>query len=159
MGRSTRAEEPTFRREDNRRWSLLTPHAEVLLCIARNPDTRVREIAADVGISERGAHQIVSDLVGAGYVRRDRVGRRNRYAIEVKTALKHATVRHRRVASIVALLQPEPSRTERAPKDEHVPKNLRTTKHQRETKTGRATQASLRASPTVVAKSSKGRAA
>ncbi|HVH44852.1 MAG TPA: winged helix-turn-helix domain-containing protein [Labilithrix sp.] len=105
---------------DERRWSLLTAHAEVLLCIARDPDTRVREIAATVGISERGAHQIVADLVDAGYVRRARVGRRNRYAIESKTNLKHAPVRHRRVASIVALLEPEParaaSRTRRVPR-------------------------------------------
>jgi predicted DNA-binding transcriptional regulator len=97
-----------------RRWSLLTPHAHVLLCIARNPDTRVREIADAVGISERGAHQIVADLVTAGYVRRARVGRRNRYAIEAKTSLKHSPVAHRRVASIVALLEPEPARLERA---------------------------------------------
>jgi DNA-binding MarR family transcriptional regulator len=104
------------RREDERRWSLLTPHAQVLFCIARNPDTRVREIAETVGISERGAHQIVADLVNAGYVRRARIGRRNRYAIESKTALKHAPVRHRRVGSIIALLEPEPGKADRAAK-------------------------------------------
>ena len=93
---------------EERHWSLLTPHAHVLLCIAQDPDTRVREIAEIVGISERGAHQIVADLVTAGYVRRARVGRRNRYAIEVKSALKYGPVRHRRIASIVALLEPEP---------------------------------------------------
>ncbi len=102
--------ETTARRDDERRWSLLTTHAQVLLCIARNPDTRVREIADAVGISERGAHQIVADLVNAGYVRRARIGRRNRYAIETKTSLKHTPVRHRRVASIVALLEPEPAK-------------------------------------------------
>jgi hypothetical protein len=101
---------------DERRWTLLTPHAQVLLCIARNPDTRVREIAETVGISERGAHQIVADLVTAGYVRRARIGRRNRYAIDAKMTLKHGPVRHRRVGSIVALLGPEPSRLERATK-------------------------------------------
>jgi hypothetical protein len=110
------------RRDDDRQWSLLTPHAEVLFCIAQNPDTRVREIAEVVGISERGAHQIVADLVGAGYVRRARVGRRNHYAIETKTALKHGPVRHRRVASIIALLEPEPARAERAPKPRHTPR-------------------------------------
>jgi DNA-binding IclR family transcriptional regulator len=98
-------------REDEQRWSLLTAHALVLLCIARNPETRVREIAEDVGISERGAHQIVADLVGAGYVRRARIGRRNRYSIEEKTSLKHGPVRHRRVASIIALLGPEPAKS------------------------------------------------
>jgi DNA-binding IclR family transcriptional regulator len=92
-----------------RDWSLLTPHAQVLLCIARDPHARVREIAATVGISERGAHQIVADLVDAGYVRRARVGRRNQYAIEERTTL-NGPVRHRRVASIIALLGPEPAR-------------------------------------------------
>lgn len=109
MRRSQKPEGVGRSRNETRRWSLLTPHAHVLLCIARNPDTRVREIAEAVGISERGAHQIVSDLVGAGYVRRARIGRRNRYAIEEKTAIKHGPVRHRRVASIVALLGPEPA--------------------------------------------------
>ncbi|MBX3205085.1 MAG: winged helix-turn-helix domain-containing protein [Labilithrix sp.] len=113
MRRSQRPE-ATARREDERRWSLLTAHAEVLFCIARDPDTRVREIAETVGISERGAHQIVADLVEAGYVRRARIGRRNHYAIESRTALKHTPVRHRRVASIVALLEPEPAKVERA---------------------------------------------
>lgn len=70
----------------------------------------MREIAEAVGISERGAHQIVSDLVQAGYIRRSRVGRRNHYAIEEKTTLRHGIIRHRRVASIVALLGPEPPR-------------------------------------------------
>ena len=121
MRRSHRPEAST-RRDDERQWSLLTTHAQVLLCIARNPDTRVREIAESVGISERGAHQIVADLVGAGYVRRARIGRRNRYAIESKTSLKHTPVRHRRVASIVALLEPEPAKVERALKGRRPPR-------------------------------------
>lgn len=114
MGRSQRSDTATRLVEDERRWSLLTAHAHVLLCIAQDPDTRVREIAASVGISERGAHQIVADLVGAGYVRRARIGRRNRYAIEAKTTLKNTPVPHRRVASIVELLEPEPARSERS---------------------------------------------
>ena len=120
MRRSQRPE-ATARREDDRHWSLLTAHAEVLFCIARNPDTRVREIAETVGISERGAHQIVADLVGAGYVRRARIGRRNRYAIESKTALKHTCVRHRRVGSIIALLEPEPAKVDRTAKPRRGP--------------------------------------
>lgn len=96
------------RAADDHHWCLLTPHAQVLLCIAQNPEWRVREIAQNVGISERGAHQIVGDLVDAGYMRRMRIGRRNRYAIEAKTVLKQTPVRHRRVASLIALLDPEP---------------------------------------------------
>ncbi|GEM_PF-353756 len=109
MGRTPKAA-LTRSRESERHWTLLTPHALVLLCIARDPDTRVREIAETVGISERGAHQIVADLVQAGYVRRSRVGRRNHYAIEERMTLKHGILRHRSVASIVALLGPEPRR-------------------------------------------------
>lgn len=116
------------RDEDQRRWSLLTTHAHVLLCIARNPDTRVREIAEVVGISERGAHQIVADLVDAGYVRRARVGRRNRYAIEEKTSIKQGPVRHRRVRSIVALLEPEPTKLTRNLKARGVAGNAKTVK-------------------------------
>lgn len=98
----------TPKTESPRHWSLLTPHAHVLLCIAQDPDARVWEIAESVGISERGAHQIVADLVTAGYVKRARVGRRNRYAIEERTALEQGPVHHRKIASIVALLGPEP---------------------------------------------------
>lgn len=99
----------TPKSESNRQWSLLTPHAQVLLCIAKDPDSRVWEIAESVGISERGAHQIVADLVTAGYVKRARIGRRNRYAIEEKTPLETGPVHHRKIASIVALLGPEPA--------------------------------------------------
>jgi DNA-binding IclR family transcriptional regulator len=99
---------------DDHHWSLLTPHAQVLLCIAQNPEWRVREIAESVGISERGAHQIVGDLVDAGYMRRMRIGRRNRYAIEAKTVLRQNPVRHRRVASLIALLEPEPNAARKA---------------------------------------------
>lgn len=99
--------------DPDRLWSLLTPHAHVLLCIAREPDSRVWEIAESVGISERGAHQIVADLVAAGYVRRARIGRRNRYAIDERSPLEQGPVHHRKIASIVALLGPEPARAER----------------------------------------------
>jgi DNA-binding Lrp family transcriptional regulator len=65
-----------------RTWSFFTNHALVLICIADDPDTRLREIGDTVGITERAAHRIVNELVGAGYVIRERVGRRNRYAIQ-----------------------------------------------------------------------------
>ena len=72
------------------------------------------EIAESVGISERGAHQIVADLVDAGYVKRARIGRRNRYAIDEKTTLEQGPVHHRKVSSIVALLGPEPASAKKA---------------------------------------------
>ena len=59
------------------RWSFLTNHARALLCIAADPGVRLRDIATTVGITERRAHAIVTDLVDAGYVVKDRNGRRN----------------------------------------------------------------------------------
>ena len=60
-------------------WSFLTNHARVLLCIARDPGTRLRDIAASVDITERSAHGIVTDLTAASYVIKQKDGRRNRY--------------------------------------------------------------------------------
>ena len=60
-------------------WSFLTNHARVLLCIARDPGARLRDIAASLGITERSAHGIVTDLAEAGNVIRQKDGRRNLY--------------------------------------------------------------------------------
>ena len=63
-------------------WSFLTSHARVLLCIAHDPGVRLREIATTLGITDRAAFGIVTDLVEAGYVVKDKNGRRNRYQIQ-----------------------------------------------------------------------------
>ena len=63
-------------------WSFLTNHARVLLCIAHDPGVRLRDIAASVGITERSAYGIVTDLTTAGYVVKEKDGRRNRYQIQ-----------------------------------------------------------------------------
>ena len=70
-------------------WRFLTNHTQVLLCIARDPNVRTRDIAEMVGITERAAQRIVADLVEAGFVMVKRVGRRNRYAINRDTAMRH----------------------------------------------------------------------
>lgn len=62
-------------------WLFLTNHAHVLLCIARDPDSRTRDIAAHVGITERAAQHIVSQLIAEGYLTRTKRGRRNHYEI------------------------------------------------------------------------------
>ena len=69
-----------------REWSFLTNHAAVLLAVARHPEARLRDLADDAGITERGAHRIVSDLVDAGCITRVRVGRRNRYEPRVDSS-------------------------------------------------------------------------
>src|SRR2546421_1934226 len=72
------------------RWSFLTNHAQVLVCIANDPGVRLRDIAAEVDITERSAFSIVSDLVEAGYVIKDKQGRRNRYRIQGNLRLPEA---------------------------------------------------------------------
>src|SRR5438874_7166671 len=69
-------------------WSFLTNHARVLLCIARDPGVRLRDIAARVGVTERTAHGIVTDLTEAGYVVKHKDGRRNRYQIQAHLPLR-----------------------------------------------------------------------
>ena len=68
-------------------WSFLTNHARVLLCVARDPGVRLRDIAAGLGITERSAFGIISDLVVAGYVVKEKDGRRNRYNIQAHLPL------------------------------------------------------------------------
>ena len=69
-------------------WSLLTNHARVLLCIAHDPGVRLRDIAARVGVTERTAYGIVTDLTEAGYVVKQKDGRRNRYQIQAHLPLR-----------------------------------------------------------------------
>ncbi len=86
-------------------WSFLTNHAQVLLCIANNPAIRLREIGDAVGITERAAHRIVTELAQAGYISRTRVGRRNRYTIEPDLPLPEPLARERRIGDLLTLLE------------------------------------------------------
>lgn len=70
-------------------WTFLTNHGHVLVCIAQNPDIRIAEIADLVGIGERAAHRIVSDLIEGQYVNRQKDGRRNTYSIDYSRHLRH----------------------------------------------------------------------
>jgi hypothetical protein len=85
-------------------WSFLTNHARVLLCIAHDPDVRLRDIAAGAGITERTAYDIVTDLTEAGYVVKHKDGRRNRYQIQAHLPLPETTSRERTIGEILALL-------------------------------------------------------
>ncbi|MFI6299455.1 helix-turn-helix transcriptional regulator [Nonomuraea sp. NPDC050790] len=73
------------------RWTFLTHHARVLLEIARNPEARQREIADSIGITERTVHAVVHDLHEAGYLTRERVGRRNHYTLNADQHLRYPT--------------------------------------------------------------------
>ncbi len=98
-------------------WGFLTNHGRALLCIARDPDVRLREIAQSLNITERSAYAIVNDLTTAGYVIKKRDGRRNRYAIQQHRRLAEPTLRERTIGEVVALLADErPARTAAAKK-------------------------------------------
>ena len=84
-------------------WSFLTNHARVLLCIARDPGLRLREIGETVGITERAAHRIVVELATAGYITRERQGRRNRYTIHSHLSLPDPLARDRTVSDLLSV--------------------------------------------------------
>lgn len=86
------------------RWGFLTNHAHVLVCVARDPGIRLRDIAAAVGITERAAHRIVSELVDEGYLVREREGRRNRYEVKAKLPLRHPLTAESEVGELLQLL-------------------------------------------------------
>ena len=85
-------------------WGFLTSHARVLMCIARDPGARLRDIAASLGITERSAHGIVAELAAAGYVVKQKDGRRNRYQIQAHLPLPEPASRDRTVGEVLALL-------------------------------------------------------
>jgi DNA-binding MarR family transcriptional regulator len=86
------------------RWDFLTNHAHVLTCVAADPGIRLRDIASTVGITERAAHRIVSELVEEGYVLREREGRRNRYQVVPELPLRHPLVEERAVGELLTVL-------------------------------------------------------
>ncbi len=86
------------------RWDFLTNHAHVLTCVAHDPGMRLRDIAAGVGITERAAHRILSELVEEGYVLREREGRRNRYQVVADLPMRHPLVEGRAVGDLLEVL-------------------------------------------------------
>lgn len=85
-------------------WTFLTNHAHVLLCVARDPGIRHRDLAERVGITERAVQRIVADLTDAGYLDSVREGRRNRYNLNPELPLRHPLERDHRIGEILAVL-------------------------------------------------------
>jgi hypothetical protein len=85
-------------------WTFLTNHARALLCISRDPGIRLREIAERLGITERSAYGIVIDLAEAGYIVKQKDGRRNRYQVQAHLPLPEPSSRERTVGEVLALL-------------------------------------------------------
>lgn len=92
-------------------WGFLTNHATVLLCIARDPRSRARDIAAQVGITERASQRILADLIAGGYVTRTKVGRRNHYTVNPDGHLRHPVVRNLAIGTLLDVLSQAPSGT------------------------------------------------
>lgn len=90
-----------------RSWTFLTNHARVLVKIARNPRSRLRDLAVSIGITERAAQSIVNDLEAAGYITRTRVGRRNHYSIDPSRPLRHPADADFGVKGLLALFAAE----------------------------------------------------
>src|SRR3954462_14190384 len=97
-------------------WTFLSNHAHVLLCIAKEPEVRLREVAHRVGITERAVQRIVADLEEGGYLSRSREGRRNHYEVHLDRPLRHSVESHREVGVLFTLIlqadQPDPEALE-----------------------------------------------
>lgn len=87
-------------------WTFLTNHSHVLICLVRDPASRVRDIAILVGITERAVQRIVADLEEAGVITRQRAGRRNQYEIHSESHLRHAVEAHCTVGDLLGLVAP-----------------------------------------------------
>jgi DNA-binding IclR family transcriptional regulator len=85
-------------------WTFLTNHAHVLICLAGDPEARVRDMALQVGITERAVQRIISDLEHDGYVERTREGRRNHYRVDGRLPLRHPLEAHRSVGNLLDLV-------------------------------------------------------
>jgi predicted DNA-binding transcriptional regulator YafY len=85
-------------------WSFLTNHSRVLLCIAHDPGVRLRDLAASLGITERSAYGIVTDLTAAGYTVKQKDGRRNRYQIQAHMPLREPASQEPAIGEVLALL-------------------------------------------------------
>ena len=89
---------------EGRSWTFLSNHAHVFICVVRNPDVRVRDIAEQVGITERAASAILGDLELAGYLSRERVGRRNAYSVDLGQPLRHPLEHGSTVSDLLSLV-------------------------------------------------------
>jgi DNA-binding MarR family transcriptional regulator len=88
-------------------WTFFTNHAHVMVCLARNGDRPLREVALDIGITERAVQRIVADLEESGFLVRERVGRQNRYSLILDKALRHSLEAHRSIGDVLDVLAAE----------------------------------------------------
>ena len=94
----------TKKAADEATWTFLTNHSHVLLCLVQDPESRMRDVAERVGITERAVQRIVAELEAAGYLTRSREGRRNRYEVNGELPLRHPVEGHRDLNALVKLI-------------------------------------------------------
>ena len=87
-------------------WTFLTNHAHVLLCLAEDPNMRIRDLAIRIGITERAVQRILSELSDCGYVEKTRDGRTNTYVVNHTKPLKHPVESHRQISDLINLISP-----------------------------------------------------
>jgi DNA-binding MarR family transcriptional regulator len=90
--------------DDAKTWTFLTNHAQVLLCLADTPEIRLRDVAERVGITERATQRILADLIEAGYVKAERIGRRNRYTVDRQHRMRHSAQLGYEIDALLAAL-------------------------------------------------------
>ncbi|MEZ6148479.1 MAG: winged helix-turn-helix transcriptional regulator [Pirellulaceae bacterium] len=86
------------------RWTFLSNHAHVLIALNGNPDLVLREVALQVGITERGVQRIVQDLEDGGFIRREKIGRKNHYQVLTEQSLRHPLEAHRTIGELLKLI-------------------------------------------------------
>lgn len=89
----------------SRQWTFLSNHGHVLVCLAQDPEARLRDVAQAVGITERAVQKIVADLEAAGVLTRERLGRRNRYRLDFGRPLRHPLEAHRTIGALLAMVR------------------------------------------------------
>ena len=92
---------------EHRSWTLLTNHGRILLMLAREPDSRLRDLAEEAGITERSVQAIISDLEASGYVTKHRVGRRNSYRVNRRRPFRHTAESGHQVGELLDLFADE----------------------------------------------------
>jgi predicted DNA-binding transcriptional regulator len=96
------------------RWTFLTNHGHVFLCIAADPNIRLKEVAQKVGITERSAQRIVTDLIAGGYLSQEKIGRRNHYVVHPDLPLRHPLERESQVGTLLGILRRKGRKTRSA---------------------------------------------
>ena len=98
------------------RWTFLTNHGHVLICLAQSPEVRLRDVALRVGVTERAVQRIVADLEEGGYLTRRRAGRQNEYEIAEDQPMRHPVEAHQTVGAMIAMAEHRPGPAGKGPR-------------------------------------------